>query len=81
MAKISMRIVPYQNDTVVQEQLREYLRKNAPPTVTLEVNNLASAPAAMVDRNTKRLLRQPQYDSATLRKEDAIIKTPAVKQV
>ena len=51
MAKISMRLVPEQDNKAVEEQLKEYFRKNAPETVTWEVKTLASAPAVLVDRN------------------------------
>jgi len=52
MAKISMRLIPYQDPNEVEKQLREYLRKKAPPTITWELKALSSAPAAIVDRNT-----------------------------
>jgi len=52
MAKISMRLVPEQDDRAVELQLKEYLSKNAPPTVTWEIKNLGSATAFLVDRNT-----------------------------
>lgn len=52
MAKISTRLVPEQDNRAVENQLKEYLRKNAPQTVTWEVKNLTSAPAVLVDRNT-----------------------------
>jgi acetylornithine deacetylase/succinyl-diaminopimelate desuccinylase-like protein len=52
MAKISTRLVPEQDNTAVENQLKEYLRKNAPKTVTWEVKNLTSSPAVLVDRNT-----------------------------
>lgn len=52
MAKLSMRLVPYQDDTAVEEQLKEYLRKNAPPTVRWEVKKLACTPAVLVKRDT-----------------------------
>ena len=52
MAKISMRLVPEQDNRAVENQLKEYLRKNAPQTVTWEVKNLTSAPAVLLDRNT-----------------------------
>jgi len=52
MAKISMRLVPEQDDRAVELQLKEYLGKNAPPTVTWEIKNLGSATAVLVDRNT-----------------------------
>ena len=52
MAKISMRLVPEQDNRAVEDQLKEYLSKNAPPTVSWEVKNLTSDPAVLVDRNT-----------------------------
>jgi acetylornithine deacetylase/succinyl-diaminopimelate desuccinylase-like protein len=52
MAKISMRLVPEQDDRAVENQLKEYLRKNTPQTVSWAVKSLTSAPAVLVDRNT-----------------------------
>jgi acetylornithine deacetylase/succinyl-diaminopimelate desuccinylase-like protein len=52
MAKISMRLVPYQDDHAVEEQLREYLRQHAPPTVRWELKKIVSAPAVLVKRDT-----------------------------
>lgn len=52
MAKISMRLIPYQDPNEVEKQLREYLRSKALPTITWELKPLSSAPAAIVDRNT-----------------------------
>jgi acetylornithine deacetylase/succinyl-diaminopimelate desuccinylase-like protein len=52
MAKISMRLVPEQDDKAVELQLKEYLRKSAPPTVTWEVKKLVTAPGVLVDRTT-----------------------------
>jgi len=52
MAKISMRLVPYQDDNAVEEQLKEYLRRHAPPTVRWEVNKIVSTPAVLVKRDT-----------------------------
>jgi acetylornithine deacetylase/succinyl-diaminopimelate desuccinylase-like protein len=51
MAKISMRLVPEQDSRAAENQLKGYLRKNAPPTVTWEVKNLVSAQAVLVDRD------------------------------
>jgi acetylornithine deacetylase/succinyl-diaminopimelate desuccinylase-like protein len=55
MAKISMRLVPEQDHGAVEHQLKEYLRKNAPPTVTWEVKNLAGATAVLVNRDTRAM--------------------------
>ncbi|HKM76273.1 MAG TPA: M20/M25/M40 family metallo-hydrolase, partial [Candidatus Bathyarchaeia archaeon] len=52
MAKISMRLIPEQDNRAVEGQLKEYLHKNAPPTVTWEVKRLTSDPGVLVDRNT-----------------------------
>jgi acetylornithine deacetylase/succinyl-diaminopimelate desuccinylase-like protein len=52
MAKISMRLVPEQDDKAVEEQLKEYLQKHAPPTVTWEVKKLVSGPAVLVNRDS-----------------------------
>jgi acetylornithine deacetylase/succinyl-diaminopimelate desuccinylase-like protein len=52
MAKVSMRLVPHQDPDEVEQQLREYLRRKAPPTVTWEVKPFSGAPVAIVDRNT-----------------------------
>jgi acetylornithine deacetylase/succinyl-diaminopimelate desuccinylase-like protein len=52
MAKISMRLVPDQDAAEVAQQLREYLRRKAPPTVTWEVKNLASGPGVVIERDS-----------------------------
>jgi acetylornithine deacetylase/succinyl-diaminopimelate desuccinylase-like protein len=52
MAKISMRLVSNQDDVTVEEQLKEYLRRNAPPTVRWEVKKFVSGPAVLMNRNT-----------------------------
>ena len=52
MAKISMRLVPNQDDHAVEEQLKEYLRRNAPPTVRWEVKKFVSGPAVLMRRDT-----------------------------
>lgn len=52
MAKISMRLVPYQDHNVIEDQLREYLRRHAPPTVRWEMKKIVTSPAALVDRDT-----------------------------
>jgi acetylornithine deacetylase/succinyl-diaminopimelate desuccinylase-like protein len=53
MAKISTRLIPEQDDEAVEAQLKEYMQKNAPPTVTWEVKNLVSSPAVLVRRDTE----------------------------
>jgi acetylornithine deacetylase/succinyl-diaminopimelate desuccinylase-like protein len=52
MAKISMRLIPEQDDVAVEAQLKEFLRQNAPPSVTWEVKKLVSGPAVLVNRDT-----------------------------
>jgi acetylornithine deacetylase/succinyl-diaminopimelate desuccinylase-like protein len=52
MAKISMRLVPYQDPGVIEQGFMEYMRQNAPPTVNWEVKHLASADAALIDRQS-----------------------------
>jgi len=52
MAKISMRLVPYQDDVAVEAQLNEYMRRNAPPSVRWEVRKFVSGPAVLMNRNT-----------------------------
>ena len=52
MAKLSTRLVPYQDDQAVEGQLREYLAKHAPPTVRWEVKLMSSAPGVLVERDT-----------------------------
>ena len=52
MAKISTRLVPYQIDTDVEHQLKDYLTRHAPPTVRWDLRNLSSAPGVLVERDT-----------------------------
>lgn len=52
MAKISMRLVPYQDDTEIEGQLRAYLAAKAPPTIRWELKSLTSGPAAITPRET-----------------------------
>ncbi len=51
MAKISCRLVPDQDPDEVFKQLKAYLKKNAPKTITWELTNLHNAGAALVDSN------------------------------
>jgi acetylornithine deacetylase/succinyl-diaminopimelate desuccinylase-like protein len=51
-AKISFRTIPDQNDETIECQLQQYLRDNAPPTVTWEIKKLESEPSAILDRDT-----------------------------
>jgi acetylornithine deacetylase/succinyl-diaminopimelate desuccinylase-like protein len=52
MAKLSMRLVPYQEDTAVEDQLRAYLAQRAPSTVRWELKNLTSSPAALIETSS-----------------------------
>jgi acetylornithine deacetylase/succinyl-diaminopimelate desuccinylase-like protein len=52
MAKISMRLVPDQDDKQVESQLRAYLEQHAPPTVHWELKKFVTAPAVLVERDT-----------------------------
>ncbi len=52
MAKISMRLVPDQDHTEVEQQLRAYLAAHAPATVRWELKALAGGPAALVERDS-----------------------------
>jgi acetylornithine deacetylase/succinyl-diaminopimelate desuccinylase-like protein len=65
MAKISMRLVPYQDPTAVEGQLKDYLRQHAPPTVTWEVKMLVTASPALVDRNTPAMRAATEALEAT----------------
>lgn len=49
MAKISCRLVPYQDPNEVHQQLLEYLKAHAPRTVRWEVVQHAGSPAAMIE--------------------------------
>jgi len=52
MAKISMRLVPYQDPAEVEQQLKEYLKRNAPSTVTWEVKAMGTAHPVLVERDS-----------------------------
>lgn len=52
MAKVSMRLVPYQDPQKVEQQLREYMQAYAPPTVTWEVKQTGSATPVLVERDS-----------------------------
>lgn len=54
MAKISTRLVPYQDADAVEGQLKAYLSQHAPLTVRWEVKQMTrSAPAVLVKRDTR----------------------------
>ncbi len=51
MAKISMRLVPYQDDMAIEGMLKKYVAAHAPNTVRWEVKKVtASAPGVLLDR-------------------------------
>jgi acetylornithine deacetylase/succinyl-diaminopimelate desuccinylase-like protein len=52
MAKISMRLVPYQDDKAAERQLKEYLAQHVPEGVEWQVTNLVSGPAVLLRRDT-----------------------------
>ncbi|MBI5029817.1 MAG: dipeptidase [Chloroflexi bacterium] len=52
MAKISMRLVPYQDPAQVEQQLKEYMQRNAPPTIRWEVKAMGTATPMLVERDT-----------------------------
>jgi acetylornithine deacetylase/succinyl-diaminopimelate desuccinylase-like protein len=52
MAKVSMRLVPNQSPTLVEQELRDYMQARAPPTVTWDLKMLGSASPVLLDRNT-----------------------------
>ncbi|MCK4693268.1 MAG: M20/M25/M40 family metallo-hydrolase, partial [Anaerolineales bacterium] len=52
MAKISMRLVPDQRPEMIRSNLEAYLNSKAPPTVTWELEQLASCQPAIVERDS-----------------------------
>lgn len=53
MAKISTRLVPYQDDTAVEGQLKAYVAAHVPPTVRWEVKRMTTtAPGVLLDRDS-----------------------------
>ncbi len=52
MAKISMRLVPDQDPDEVEQQLKDYLKENAPPTVTWDLKKFASGPGIVTPRDS-----------------------------
>ncbi|GMV99001.1 MAG: hypothetical protein AMXMBFR84_01410 [Candidatus Hydrogenedentota bacterium] len=50
MAKISTRLVPDQDPNEVADQLRAYLKSNAPSTVTWTLTEMAHAKPAIMNR-------------------------------
>lgn len=52
MVRVSMRLVPDQDETEIQGQLEEYLRQNAPDTVTWNVHCHGAGPGSVMDRKS-----------------------------
>lgn len=52
MAKISMRLVPHQDPAEVETQLRAYLARRAPESVTWELTEMVHGPAVLVERDS-----------------------------
>lgn len=53
MAKISMRLVPFQDDMAIEGMLKQYLVEHAPDTVRWDVKKVtASAPGVLLDRDS-----------------------------
>ncbi len=55
MAKISTRLVPDQRPEEVRDSLMNYLRQHAPPTVQWEIQSLAGAMPAKIDRDSPQV--------------------------
>ena len=52
MAKISMRLVTYQDPAEVHQQLKQYLEAHAPSTIRWELTEMVHCPASLSDRNS-----------------------------
>ncbi len=70
MAKVSMRLVPDQDPDEIHQSLLRYLEQHAPPTVTWEVESMAGAPPAIVERDS------PAVQAASRALEEVWGKTP-----
>lgn len=54
MAKISTRLVPFQDDRQVEKQMRAYLKKRAPKTIRWELKRVTeSGPGVLLDPDSK----------------------------
>jgi len=65
MAKISMRLIPNQDDREIEAQLRAYLQQKAPATVRWEVKSLATGPAVLVEKDSGGMRAAMQALEAT----------------
>jgi acetylornithine deacetylase/succinyl-diaminopimelate desuccinylase-like protein len=52
MAKISTRLVADQDPAAICGQIREYMRRHAPNTITWQVRELSRGPGAIMERNS-----------------------------
>jgi acetylornithine deacetylase/succinyl-diaminopimelate desuccinylase-like protein len=53
MAKISTRLVPFQDDTAIEGMLKQYVAAHVPPTVRWEVKRVTTtAPGVLLDRDS-----------------------------
>jgi acetylornithine deacetylase/succinyl-diaminopimelate desuccinylase-like protein len=52
MAKLSLRLVPYQRPEKVKQQLEEYLRAHAPNTIRWELEQLAASEPVLLNRDS-----------------------------
>lgn len=53
MAKISTRLVPYQDDTAIEGMLKQYVREHVPSTVRWELKKVtATAPGVLLERES-----------------------------
>ena len=52
MAKISTRLVPYQDPVEVEQQMREYFKRHAPPTITWDIKAMGFAQPMLVERDS-----------------------------
>jgi acetylornithine deacetylase/succinyl-diaminopimelate desuccinylase-like protein len=51
VAKVSFRLVPYQDPEKLLKSFREFLQYNAPPGIRIQFRVLSAAPAVLVDPN------------------------------
>lgn len=74
MAKITCRLVPFQDPAKIAAALRAYLEQQAPPTIRWELIPMQSGPAALADLN------QPGVKALEKALESAWGKTPLYKR-
>ena len=74
MAKISCRLVPYQDPDEVYEQFKRFLTEKTPPTVRWELDKYSGAPASISD------LKQPGVLALTAALQEVWGKQPYFKR-